>query len=332
MFGALAIGIGGLLLASKKVRKEIKRFGKKVKKTLKKVVKSKAFKIIAAAALIVTGAYFVAGMMGVGGTAAATTAAAGTAGTTAAAGTAGAAAAGTAGATAATAASTSGIIANTAAAIANGARAVAQTAYSAGQSTTAFLNRGFQAAKNVLTGAKQSTGFSPTVGAGEGGTGLTASGVRVPTASVETGKFFGAGEGGTGVSRLGYPAGKASTEILIPKTEILGVGTGTVAERSINVASKTAAPKGSSLLQKAGKVKNAYDKATEQQKQDQMAAGGLSSFDSFDADFIGSEITTPETTRDFSVNFPLLDQNMFKSGYRFDANSFYSHRNIVRQP
>ena len=326
MFGALAIGIGGLLLASKKVRKEIKRFGKKVKKTLKKVVKSKAFKIIAAAALIVTGAYFVAGMMGVGGTAAATTAAAGTAGATAA-GTAGATAA-----TAATAASTSGIIANTAAAIANGARAVAQTAYSAGQSTTAFLNRGFQAAKNVLTGAKQSTGFSPTVGAGEGGTGLTASGVRVPTASVETGKFFGAGEGGTGVSRLGYPAGKASTEILIPKTEILGVGTGTVAERSINVASKTAAPKGSSLLQKAGKVKNAYDKATEQQKQDQMAAGGLSSFDSFDADFIGSEITTPETTRDFSVNFPLLDQNMFKSGYRFDANSFYSHRNIVRQP
>ena len=263
-------------------------------------------------------------MMGVGGTAAATTAAAGSAGTTA--------AAGTAAATTTTAAATSGIIANTAAAIANGARAVAQTAYSAGQSTTAFLNRGFQAAKNVLTGAKQSTGFSPTVGAGEGGTGLTASGVRVPTASVETGKFFGAGEGGTGVSRLGYPAGKASTEILIPKTEILGVGTGTVAERSINVASKTAAPKGSSLLQKAGKVKNAYDKATEQQKQDQMAAGGLSSFDSFDADFIGSEITTPETTRDFSVNFPLLDQNMFKSGYRFDANSFYSHRNIVRQP
>jgi len=329
MFGALAIGIGGLLLASKKVRKEIKRFGKKVKKTLKKVVKSKAFKIIAAAALIVTGAYFVAGMMGVGGTAAATTAAAGSAGTTAAAGT--AAAASTAAATTTTAAATSGIVANIAATIANGARFVAQTAYSAGQSTTAFLNRGFQAAKNVLTGAKQSTGFSPTVGAGEGGTGLTASGVRVPTASVETGKFFGAGEGGTGVSRLGYPAGKTSTEILIPKTEILGAGTGTVAERSINVASKTAEPKGSSLLQKAGKVKNAYDKATEQQKQDQMAAGGLPSFDSFDADFIGSEITTPETTRDFSVNFPLLDQNMFKSGYRFDANSFYSHRNIVRQ-
>ena len=78
-------------------------------------------------------------------------------------------------------------------------------------------------------------------------------------------------------------------------------------------------------------IKLAKKIATEQQKQDQMAAGGLPSFDSFDADFIGSEITTPETTRDFSVNFPLLDQNMFKSGYRFDANSFYSHRNIVRQ-
>ena len=61
------LAVGGLLASSKKVRKEIKRFGKRVKKQLKRTVKSKAFKIIAAAALIITGAHFVAGLMGAGG-------------------------------------------------------------------------------------------------------------------------------------------------------------------------------------------------------------------------------------------------------------------------
>lgn len=122
--------VGALLASSKKVRKEIGRFAKKVKKKLKKVTKSKAFKIIAAAALIATGVYFVGGMMGAtlpGITATGGTAAVGTGGTAAASG---------------------NILSNTAAAIVNGARTAANAVYGAGQSTTAFLNEGF----NKITG------------------------------------------------------------------------------------------------------------------------------------------------------------------------------------
>ena len=122
--------VGALLASSKKVRKEIGRFAKKVKKKLKKVTKSKAFKIIAAAALIATGVYFVGGMMGAtlpGITATGGTAAVGTGGTAAASG---------------------NILSNTAALFVNAGKSVANTAYSAGQSTTAFLNEGF----NKITG------------------------------------------------------------------------------------------------------------------------------------------------------------------------------------
>ena len=122
--------VGALLASSKKVRKEIKRFGKRVKKQLKRTVKSKAFKIIAAAALIATGVYFVGGMMGAtlpGITATGGTAAVGTGGTAAASG---------------------NILSNTAALFVNAGKSVANTAYSAGQSTTAFLNEGF----NKITG------------------------------------------------------------------------------------------------------------------------------------------------------------------------------------
>lgn len=118
--------VGALLASSKKVRKEIGRFAKKVKKKFKKVTQSKVFKVIAAAALIATGVYFIGGMMGAtlpGITATGGTAAAGTAGTTAA---------------------TGNILSNTAAAIVNGAKSVANTAYGAGRSTTAFLNEGFK--------------------------------------------------------------------------------------------------------------------------------------------------------------------------------------------
>jgi len=145
--------VGALLASSKKVRKEIKRFGRRVEKQLKRTTKSKAFKIIAAAALIATGVYFIGGMMGAtlpGITTAGGTAAAGTAGATAA-GTAGATAAGaTAGATAAgaTTAASGSILSNTAAAIVNGARTAANAVYGAGQSTTAFLSEGF----NKITG------------------------------------------------------------------------------------------------------------------------------------------------------------------------------------
>jgi len=123
--------VGALLASSKKVRKEIGRFAKKVKKKLKKVTKSKVFKVIAAAALIATGVYFVGGMMGAtlpGITATGGTAAAGT--------------------TTATAAASGNILSNTAAAIVNGARTAANAVYGAGQSTTAFLNEGF----NKITG------------------------------------------------------------------------------------------------------------------------------------------------------------------------------------
>jgi len=133
--------VGALLASSKKVRKEIGRFAKKVKKKLKKVTKSKVFKVIAAAALIATGVYFVGGMMGAtlpGITATGGTAAAGTT----------AAATTTAGTTAATAAASGNILSNTAAAIVNGARTAANAVYGAGQSTTAFLNEGF----NKITG------------------------------------------------------------------------------------------------------------------------------------------------------------------------------------
>jgi len=120
--------VGALLASSKKVRKEIGRFAKKVKKKLKKVTKSKVFKVIAAAALIATGVYFVGGMMGAtlpGITATGGTAAAGT-----------------------TAAASGNILSNTAAALVNGARTAANAVYGAGQSTTAFLNEGF----NKITG------------------------------------------------------------------------------------------------------------------------------------------------------------------------------------
>lgn len=148
------LAIGALLLSSKKVRKEIGRFAKKVKKTLKKVVKSDVFKVIAIAALMVTGMHFVAGMMGAGAPAtAASVAAANTAATAAAA--------------------EAGIIAKTATFLANGAKtaytALANVGYAAGQSTTAFLKGGFDRITGKEIAKETVTGFdSAAFGAGEG--------------------------------------------------------------------------------------------------------------------------------------------------------------------
>tara|TARA_X000001382_G_scaffold130183_1_gene124243 strand:+ start:4214 stop:5083 length:870 start_codon:yes stop_codon:yes gene_type:complete len=163
--------VGALLASSKKVRKEIKRFGKRVKKQLKRTMKSKAFKVIAAAALIATGVYFVGGMMGAtlpgittaGGTAAAGTTAA-TAGAT------------TAGATTATAAASGNILSNTAAAIVNGARTAANAVYGAGQSTTAFLSEGFtkitgEASKETVKDTAIDTTFDSSLESVAGGGG-----------------------------------------------------------------------------------------------------------------------------------------------------------------
>ena len=170
--------VGALLASSKKVRKEIKRFGKRVKKQLKRTMKSKAFKVIAAAALIATGVYFIGGMMGAtlpgittaGGTAAAGTTAGATAATTAGATAAGATVATTttAGTTAATAAASGNILSNTAAAIVNGARTIGQAAYGAGQSTTAFLSEGFskvtgEASKEAGKEALKDTAIDTTI-------------------------------------------------------------------------------------------------------------------------------------------------------------------------
>ena len=61
-----------------------------------------------------------------------------------------------------------------------------------------------------------------------------------------------------------------------------------------------------------------------------MAGTYGTSFDSFDTDFVGSDTITPETMRDFSIRFPLLDPNLFKSN--LNPNAFYSYKNLVRQP
>ena len=87
-----------------------------------------------------------------------------------------------------------------------------------------------------------------------------------------------------------------------------------------------ATPKGSSLLQKASKVKKAYDETEKKQQQGMIAPP----YDTLQDDFEGTAVTSPETMRDFSIRFPLLDPNMFKSN--FNPNSFYSYKNLVRQP
>jgi len=312
MFGALAIGIGGLLLASKKVRKEIKRFGKKVKKTLKKVVKSKAFKIIAAAALIATGVYFVAGMLGTAGTAA--TVATNTA---------------AANAAATTAASTSGIVARTATAIANGARTIGSTAYSAGSSTTAFLSKGFEAVKNLTTGGKESTGFD--VGSFSSTPADVAS---VNTAPITSKTTEALGKKYSSDAILGNVPMPSPTDVKAVPTFSGTTRTAAeiAADQTKNVMTSAditaaATPKGSSLLQKASKVKKAYDETGKEQQQGTIAPP---SYGTLQDDFEGTAVTSPETMRDFSIRFPLLDPNMFKSN--FNPNSFYSYKNLVRQP
>ena len=315
MFGALAIGLGGLLLASKKVRKEIKRFGRKVKKKLKKIVKSKAFKIIAAAALIATGVYFVAGMLGTAGTAA--TVATNTA---------------AANAAATTAASTSGIIARTATAIANGARTAGSAVYGAGSSTTAFLSKGFESVKNVATSGKESTGFSstPIDAAADFEASKLADAVATATKQPST---FGIKPKPSFIAKDPSILDKIKTVTDYGTPEILKEGTGTVAERAITTAAAgpkfvTAPPEGSSLLQKAGRVKTAYDKATEKQQKEELIP--QPSFSTLQDDFEGTAITAAEAMQNFSNRYPLLDPNIFKSN--FNPNSFYSYKNLVRQP
>ena len=189
-------------------------------------------------------------------------------------------------------ASTSGIVARTATAIANGARTVGSTAYSAGSSTTAFLSKGFEAVKNVTTGGKESTGFD--VGSFSS---TPADVAAVPTFS--------------GTTRTAAEIATDQTKNVMTSADITAAAT----------------PKGSSLLQKASKVKKAYDETEKKQQQGMIAPP---SYDTLQDDFEGTAVTSPETMRDFSIRFPLLDPNMFKSN--FNPNSFYSYKNLVRQP
>lgn len=296
--------VGALLASSKKVRKEIKRFGKRVKKQLKRTVKSKAFKIIAAAALIATGVYFIGGMMGAtlpgittaGGTAAAGTTAATTAGATTAGAT--AAATTTAGTTAATAAASGNILSNTAAAIVNGARTAANAVYGAGQSTTAFLSEGFtkvtgeaskEAGKETLKDTAIDTTFDSSLESVAGGGGEI--GREAAKATVEK-------EGKKGILG-GTPFSEQTTVEKLKTTKNVVTG-----------------------VQAAGSLL--------QGKPDGTSDG--SPFAGFDPEgFSGDPIFTPAPTNNFlQQQFPLVDFNALVKPITSDA--FIRTKQVLGQP
>ena len=292
--------VGALLASSKKVRKEIKRFGRRVEKQLKRTTKSKAFKIIAAAALIATGVYFIGGMMGAtlpGITTAGGTAAAGTAGaTTAGATTAGATAAG------ATTAASGSILSNTAAAIVNGARTAANAVYGAGQSTTAFLSNGFnkitgdaagEAGKEALKDtAIDTTITDPMIMTQDQLADYTA-GETIKTGAKEVGKEE---------TKKGFLGGKPFSEQ-------------TTAEKlktTKNVVSG---------VQAAGSLLSGKPEATEG-----------SSFAGFDPEgFVGDSVFTPSPMNNFiQQQFPLIDFNALVKPITSDA--FIRTKQVLGQP
>ena len=279
------LAVGGLLASSKKVRKEIKRFGKRVKKQLKRTVKSKAFKIIAAAALIITGAHFVAGMLGAGGGTAATL-------------------------TTTKAAADASVFAKTATAIANGAKTayntLATAGYSAGQSTTAFLSEGFNKITGDAAGEAGKEALKDT--AIETGTGV---GTDVITA--------------TEIDLATLPQKRAAGEtakIIAPKVDNI-VATGKLpegvdaAQTQKQIDDIMAAKKRKSLLTSVGQ-----EMVNEAKEGGDTPTQAPPSF-SFAADaFEGTETTAPTPIVDFRAMFPLIDPRTFSSA-PLDPNVFF---------
>ena len=268
-----------------KVRKEIKRFGKRVKKQLKRTVKSKAFKIIAAAALIITGAHFVAGLMGAGGGTAATL-------------------------TTTKAAADASVFAKTATAIANGAKTayntLATAGYSAGQSTTAFLSEGFNKITGDAAGEAGKEALKDT--AIETGTGV---GTDVITA--------------TEIDLATLPQKRAAGEtakIIAPKVDNI-VATGKLpegvdaAQTQKQIDDIMAAKKRKSLLTSVGQ-----EMVNEAKEGGDTPTQAPPSF-SFAADaFEGTETTAPTPIVDFRAMFPLIDPRTFSSA-PLDPNVFF---------
>lgn len=288
------LAVGGLLASSKKVRKEIKRFGKRVKKQLKRTVKSKAFKIIAAAALIITGAHFVAGLMGAGGGTAATL-------------------------TTTKAAADAGMMAKTATAIANGAKTayntLATAGYSAGQSTTAFLSEGFNKITGDAAGEAGKEALKDTAidtGTGVGSDLITAVQGEAPAVLP------------TEIDLATLPQKRAAGEtakVIAPKVDDI-VATGKLPEgvdaaQTQKQIDDIMAKKRNGLLAK--KFGEEFKKQTE--KSD-TTAPTPASFDSYTEAFEGSALFTPQQIADLRVNLPLIDPRTFASG-AIDANAFF---------
>lgn len=298
------LAVGGLLASSKKVRKEIKRFGKRVKKQLKRTVKSKAFKIIAAAALIITGAHFVAGMLqaaGAGGTAAvASTTAANTAATVAT----------NTAATAATA--NAGIVAKTATAIANGARTayttVTNVARTAGGSTTAFLTEGFNKVTGDVTGeAVKDTALN-----------VDATQFNTPADAMVD---FKASELAKTQPKPPFKAIAKSEPTLVEKmSQVQERGMPTY--ESITTAPASVAKTGKTVGKTSLLAKEFGEEFKKQTEKPDTTAPTPASFDSYTEAFEGSTLFTPQQIADLRINLPLIDPRTFASG-AIDANAFF---------
>jgi len=282
------LAVGGLLASSKKVRKEIKRFGKRVKKQLKRTVKSKAFKIIAAAALIITGAHFVAGLMGAGGGTAATL-------------------------TTTKAAADAGIMAKTATAIANGAKTayntLATAGYSAGQSTTAFLSEGFNKVTGDVTGeAVKDTALN-----------VDATQFNTPADAMVD---FKASELAKTQPKPPFKAIAKSEPTLVEKmSQVQERGMPTY--ESITTAPKTAVAETGKATGKTSLLAKEFgEEFKKQTEKPDTTAPTPASFDSYTEAFEGSALFTPQQIADLRVNLPLIDPRTFASG-AIDANAFF---------
>lgn len=291
------LAVGGLLASSKKVRKEIKRFGKRVKKQLKRTVKSKAFKIIAAAALAVVGLHFVAGMMGAGGGTAATLATTKTA-------------------------ADAGIIARTATAVVNGAKTayntLATTGYSAGQSTTAFLSEGF----NKITGDATGKAVKDTA--------LNVDATQFSTPADAMVDFQASGMGTQEATLVkAKPPFKTVTPPEPTLTEKMAQVQGNIEATAPTYESITTAPKTAvaetgkaTVKQKSLLTSVGEEMVNEAKKGGDTPTQAPPSF-SFAADaFEGTETTAPTPIVDFRAMFPLIDPRTFSSS-PLDPNVFF---------
>lgn len=290
------LAVGGLLASSKKVRKEIKRFGKRVKKQLKRTVKSKAFKIIAAAALIITGAHFVAGLMGAGGGTAATL-------------------------TTTKAAADAGIMAKTATAIANGAKTayntLATAGYSAGQSTTAFLSEGF----NKITGDATGEAVKDTA--------LNVDAAQFSTPADAMADFEASGMGTQEATLVkAKPPFKTVTSPEPTLTEKMtqvqkNIEVNAPTYESITTAPKTAVAETGKDTGKTSLLAKEFGKEFKKQTEEPDTTDPTpASFDSYTEAFEGSALFTPQQIADLRVNLPLIDPRTFASG-AIDANAFF---------